>query len=215
MRRAAVTALAIVVAAVALAPVAAEAQRRGAGGRPPGGAGFSGASPRGFHHGAPGARGFAHRRFGGVVVLAPPLFWYGSDWYGFDSGYPGPPAYAPTYGPSVIYAPSPGGSPSGAPPAPTAPPPPSVVELPTGRWELRGDGISVPYRWVWIPSPPTTPPAPPDGGTPTPAPSSRPEPPGNTRVYRWTDAAGTLHLTDRLDQVPERYRAPARAAKPS
>src|SRR6185369_10381624 len=97
VRRAAVTALAIVVAAVALAPVAAEAQRRGAGGRPPGG---------------PGARGFPHRRFGGVVVLAPPLFWYGSDWYGFDSGYPGPPDYVPIYGPPVVYAPSRGGSPS-------------------------------------------------------------------------------------------------------
>ena len=209
MRRAAVTALALVVGAMALAPVAAEAQRMGAGGRGAGGAGFSGASHRGVHHGAPGARGFAHRRFGGVVLLAPPLFWYGSDWYGYDPGYAA--AYAPSYGPAVAYAPSPSTSLSLAPPAPAAPPPPTVVELSTGRWELRGDGINVPYRWVWIPNAPTAPPsAPPDAA---PAPSSRPEPPGNTRVYRWTDAEGTLHMTDRLDQVPERYRV--RAGKPS
>jgi hypothetical protein len=210
VRRAAVTALALVVGAVALAPAAAEAQRRGAG-RPAGGAGFSGASHRGVHHGAPGPRGFGHRRFGGVVLLAPPLFWYGSDFSG-DPGYASTPAYAPAYGPSVVYAPSPG-SLSVAPPAPPTPPP-TVVELPTGRWELRGDGINVPYRWVWIPNPPTAPPSgPSDGGAP--GPSSRPEPPGNTRVYRWTDAEGTLHLTDRLDQVPPRYRPPARAPKPS
>lgn len=211
MRRAAVAALALVVGMVALAPGAAEAQRRGSGG-----ASFSGASPRGVHHGAPGARGFGHRRFGGVVLLAPPLFWYGSDWYGYDSGYAASPAYAPAYAPPVAYAPPPGGSLSLAPSAPTAAPPPSVVELPTGRWELRGDGISVPYRWVWIPNPPSAPPAGPPGGEPAaPSPSSRPEPPGNTRLYRWTDGEGTLHLTDRLDQVPERYRAQARAAKPS
>jgi hypothetical protein len=209
-------ALALVVGTVALPPVAAEAQRMGAGGRAHNGAGFSGSSHRGVHHGAPGARGFAHRRFGGVVVLAPPLFWYGSDWYGFDPGYAAAPAYAPAYAPSVAYAPAPGGSLTLAPPAPTAPPPPSVVELPTGRWELRGDGLNVPYRWVWIPNPPSAPPSAAPGGEPAaPGPSSRPEPPGHTRVYRWTDAEGTLHMTDRLDQVPERYRAQARAAKPS
>jgi hypothetical protein len=207
-----VVALALVAGAVALAPIAADAQRMGAGGRPAGGAGFSGSSHRGGHHGAPGARGFSHRRFGGgVVVLAPPLFWYGSDWPGYDPGYAA--AYPPAYGPAVAYAPPPATSLSLAPPAPTAPPPPTVVELPTGRWELRGDGINVPYRWVWIPSPPTAAPSGSSGAPAAPAPASRPEPPGNTRVYRWTDAEGTLHMTDRLDQVPERYRA--RAAKPS
>jgi hypothetical protein len=67
---------------------------------------------------------------------------------------------------------------------------------------------------------PTRPPGrrggPPAGAAPiAPGPSSRPEPPGHTRVYRWTDADGTLHLTDRLDQVPARYRPSAGAAKPS
>lgn len=209
--------LAVAVGAVALAPVAAEAQRMGAGGRVPGGAGFSGASQRGFHHGAPGARRFAHRRFGSVVVVAPPLFWYGSDWYGADPGYAVPSGYTPPYAPPVMYTPSPGGSLSVTPSAPTAAPSPTVVEFPTGRWELRGDGINVPYRWVWIPNPPTAPPSgAPDGGAPAaPGPSSRAEPLGNTRVYRWTDSEGILHMTDRLDQVPARYRPAAGAPKPS
>ena len=27
----------------------------------------------------------------------------------------------------------------------------TVVQYPQGRYELRGDGVSVPYYWVWIP----------------------------------------------------------------
>ena len=50
---------------------------------------------------------------------------------------------------------------------------------------------------------------------PTPPPSSKPEPPGNTRIYRWTDAQGVLHLTDRLETIPDRYRSGARAGRPS
>ena len=38
-----------------------------------------------------------------------------------------------------------------------APTRPSVIEFPTGRYELRGDGISTPYVWVWIPNPPPPP----------------------------------------------------------
>ena len=40
----------------------------------------------------------------------------------------------------------------------SAPSSPTVVYFPTGRYELRGDGINVPYTWVWIPNPPTAPP---------------------------------------------------------
>jgi hypothetical protein len=96
---------------------------------------------------------------------------------------------------------------------------PSVIQYPTGRWELRGDGLTAPYRWVWIPNPPSAPPSsvPPAGEpvAPTPPVSSRPEPPGNTRIYRWTDGQGVLHLTDRLETIPERYRSQARAGRPS
>jgi len=206
--------LTIAAVALAVAPTPALAQRMGGGGRAGSGAGshrggFHNTSPGG--HGFPGGRGFVHRPFGGIVVFAPP-FWYGSDtFYDPGSGYGPAPAYGATpYGPTM------GGTLALA---PASPPMPSVIQYPTGRWELRGDGLTIPYRWVWIPNPPPAPPsAPPPGGEPVaPAPpaSSRPEPPGNARIYRWTDGQGVLHLTDRQESVPERYRAQARASRPS
>jgi hypothetical protein len=57
---------------------------------------------------------------------------------------------APPY--QVIYA---------APPTvfvqPSPPPAPRVVYYPHGRYELRGDGITAAYQWVWIPNPPPPP----------------------------------------------------------
>jgi hypothetical protein len=98
-------------------------------------------------------------------------------------------------------------------PAPTAaapppvPPLPQVVEYPTGRYELRGDGTATPYVWVWIPNPPAAPPvaapAPPD------EPSAIPTRRGET--YRWTDAEGTTFWTNRRDKVPEAFRPLAQA----
>jgi hypothetical protein len=68
------------------------------------------------------------------------------------------------------------------------------VEFPTGRYELRGDGITTPHTWVWVPAPPSQPPA----GEPS-----------RHQLYRWTDADGVAHWTDRLEIVPEQYRAEA------
>ena len=198
--------LAVAAAALAVVTTDALAQRMGGGAR----AGGSGSAHHGFHNGGPGGRSFGHRPFGafgrGVVVFVPPL-WYGSD-FGYDPG----PAYAPTpsYGPAV-YGSGVGGTLALA---LATPPTPSVIQYPTGRWELRGDGLTVPYRWVWIPNPPAAPPSE-EPSAPAPPTSSRPEPPGNTKLYRWTDGQGVLHLTDRLDTVPERYRAQARASHPS
>lgn len=47
-------------------------------------------------------------------------------------------------------------------------PMPTVVLYPHGRYELRGDGVTTPYHWVWIPNPPPPPPpvAPPSSKTP-------------------------------------------------
>ena len=89
----------------------------------------------------------------------------------------------------------------------------SVVEFPTGRYELRGDGITEPYRWVWIPKPPTAPPAEPP--SPVPPTSGEAGPTRHAPLYRWTDEQGTLHYTDRLTAVPDRYRAKARRGEPS
>lgn len=108
--------------------------------------------------------------------------------------YVGPPAYYdPAYAvPPVAYVAPP------IPPAPAAPPPErEVVEHSDGRYELRGDGISVPYRWVWIPNPPPAPPT---------TAASKPD----VRLYGWTDEHGMLHVTDRLDRIPERHREQAK-----
>jgi hypothetical protein len=58
--------------------------------------------------------------------------------------------------------------------APTA----TVVQYPTGRYELRGDGVSVPYYWVWLPTQPViAAPAPPPVGAPAPPDVAVPGPP--------------------------------------
>ncbi len=80
--------------------------------------------------------------------------------------------------------------------APAPPPMPTVIQYPTGRYELRGDGVTTPYVWVWIPNPPSAPPPP-----PTPPPPAR-----DSQLYRWTDEQGAVHWTDRWDAVPEQYR---------
>jgi len=40
-------------------------------------------------------------------------------------------------------------------------PNPRVVNYPSGRYELYGDGMSTPYYWVWIPAGATLPAPPP------------------------------------------------------
>ena len=129
--------------------------------------------------------------------------------YGSGYGYVAPstviysaPAYvAPP--PAPVYAPTP---PAYAPPPVSSAPSPTetVIEFPEGRYELRGDGATTPYRWVWVPNPPA---APPSEVMPRSAPKSAPEPARRIDVFRWTDEAGVVHLTDRLDKVPEAYRA--------
>jgi len=199
------------VASVALGPTAALAQRaaRGSGGGRVIVANPAGSRPSAHHRFAPNSfapRSFFHRGFtplGTIVVYAPlsygPSSYYGSPYYGSPSYYDPSLVYAPP----AMYGPPTGGTVSLAPP----PPMPSVIEYPTGRYELRGDGITAPYRWVWIPNPPPAPPAdaPPAGAPASPASRDR-EPVRHTALYRWTDAQGVVHLTDRRDTVPDRSR---------
>jgi hypothetical protein len=51
---------------------------------------------------------------------------------------------------------------------------PRVVRYPHGRYELRGDGVTTAYQWVWIPAVPPPPPPPPPAAPP---PGSAPPPP--------------------------------------
>ena len=127
-----------------------------------------------------------------VVTHAPPVSYEPP-----VSAAPPPAIYNPNVGDAISMAPSP--------PRPT----PGVVEFPTGRYELYGDGMATPYTWVWIPNPPTAPPAP-----PTAPPSQAPDPgdplvPSRRELFRWTDEAGVAYWTDRLDAVPQQYRAEA------
>ena len=101
-----------------------------------------------------------------------------------------------------------------SPPAPAAAasPPvpllPSVVEHPTGRYELRGDGVATPYVWVWIPNPPPAPPAAPPASPDEPRAGSAPSA-IRSQVYRWTDDEGTTFWTNRVESVPEPQRSRA------
>ncbi|PYO47527.1 MAG: hypothetical protein DMD84_23340 [Candidatus Rokuibacteriota bacterium] len=177
------------------------------------GHGFHGGG-RGFHGGGRGFGHFQHRPFGPrLIVVAPfsPFGFYSMSPFAYSSPavYDAPPpvAYAappPVYDPSSAYGPPPAYA---APPPAHAPPLSQDVQpierdavFPTGRYVLRGDGVNVPYTWVWIPNPPTAPP----GG----APSSSMA--GERTVYAWTDANGVTTWTDRLSKVPPEHRANAR-----
>jgi hypothetical protein len=131
---------------------------------------------------------------------------------------PAPTYYAPA--PATYYSPPPPSGTVSVAPAPSD----NVIQYSHGRYELRGDGVSTPYRWVWIPNPPPPPPAAPSA--PPSDPSSVIQSPGDSafggpvaprqsQLYRWTDTTGVVHWTDRIDMVPEKYRAGARHYPPS
>jgi len=159
-------------------------------------------------------RPFGHRPFFrpfvpfGVVVYGGPGFYGPSGYWPNDYGappsyYSGPPDYgAPSYDSSLSPA-VPDGSLSQ---------PSGVVEFPTGRYVLQGDGVNAPYVWVWIPNPPPGPPPlpPPPPTAPPGAPSSDPGGPyaPQRSIYQWTDEQGVIHLTDRPDTIPLQYRRP-------
>jgi hypothetical protein len=101
-------------------------------------------------------------------------------------------------------------------PAPPPPPPPPVVlQYFNGRYEQRGDGIATASRWVWIPNAPEAEPpaAQPDDPAPDGPKPTTPVPSQYGQLYRWVDERGTVHWTQGLDAVPERYRPqPARGS---
>ncbi len=99
-----------------------------------------------------------------VSALAAPRVVYTTPVYYAPYGYPAayvpaaasyPAAYYPTYRAVYPYA-------AATPPAVWTGS--RVVQYAHGRYELRGDGMSVPYLWVWIPSVPAPAPAPSQDG---------------------------------------------------
>jgi hypothetical protein len=195
-------------ATLSMAPTADADPRfhgRSAGGRFGGGHSFH-AHGHAFHNHGFGHHRFFPRRFVTFgVVVAPPVVVYSS-----PPVFYAPPLYysVPVYAPPPVYDP-----PAYSQPAP-APPPPRVVEYATGRYELRGDGVTTPYAWVWIPNPPPPPAAPPPA-PPEAAPTSSHVPPArHMQFYRWADEQGVVHWTDRLEAVPQRYRQEAKPPEP-
>ena len=141
-------------------------------------------------HDRPGLRRRQHAPRPFVTYYVPPPVVY-------DTYYTPPPVY---YVPPVVYQAPPVSYP--------APAMPRVIEYPTGRYELRGDGVSTPYEWAWIPNPPPEPPPPFEPPSVLPEPEVEPEAPARSReAFRWTDAGGVTTWTDRLDNVTEGYRA--------
>jgi hypothetical protein len=148
---------------------------------------------RGVHQFAGHQAHFARHAVPVTVFGAAPLVYYAP-----------PVAYGPTtYDVPPVYDehPIPYGQPTGGAislaPSPAATTP-NVIQYSTGRYELRGDGMTVPYTWVWIPNPP---PAPPDAAVP-----DDPRPSRRSKLYRWTDEQGVVHWTDAKDSVPQAYR---------
>lgn len=170
------------------------------------GAGFPGAVRRPFGANPFVHRPFVHHRFVRPFVpfgaIAPPVVIYTLPpfYNGSPSEFYGTPAYSAL--PDLYGAPA-GGAVTAAP----APPLPSVVQYSTGGYELRGDGLTTAYRWVWIPNPPPAPP--PETPPSAPPTSSNAAPPRHTRVYRWTDDQGVAHWSDQPNAVPAQYRAQA------
>ena len=95
-----------------------------------------------------------------------PPFFYSSFYYAPPPYYYAPPAYyyaPPAYvvPPGYSYSAPPSydlNTPPGFYSAPAAPQFQREVVFPEGRYYLQGDGDAVPYRWVWVPNPPTAPP---------------------------------------------------------
>jgi hypothetical protein len=144
----------------------------------------------------------------GTGIYAVPYAPYYSDSGYYDSAYDSSmyaspyPMYGSPYGVTSMQA-------APAPPPPPAAPVQNVVEFSSGRYELRGDGMAVPYAWVWIPNAPSAPPSgpPPPGGAPASASS------GHGKLYRWTDSQGVLHVTDRWQAVPPEYRSKVKSSE--
>ena len=182
-------------------------------GRGQGGGGFQGGRGGsqgrfhggGFHHGGRFHRGccFGPAFVGGVFV-GPALVYpyYSSPYYSYpyyDSSYSYPAYSDPVYQPQTQLF--------------VAPFLRREVCYAGGCYRLQGDGVTVAYRWIWIPAVPNPPPAPPTA-PPMGSPTSGAPAPGNSvpsrpaqQLYRWVDEQGVANWTNNRQAVPQRYRS--------
>jgi hypothetical protein len=165
-------ALAIVgsaLALAALAPIASEAAGRMgmASSRGQQGGSFRGQSFHGQHFRGQHFRGhpFPNNRsnFYRSSYYRPNYYWpYFYPYYSSleSSGYSAPLSYAPQQSyPGYSDAPYGYGAPSGSLELAPAPQIEREVVFAEGRYVLLGDGQATPFRWVWVPNPPTAPPS--------------------------------------------------------
>ena len=97
-----------------------------------------------------------------AAITAPPVVYAAPAYYPpayYGGPYPAAPAayYPATYYPARAYAASPAGYVAAAPAASQGWTGPRVVQYAHGRYELRGDGVTVPWAWIWIPNAPRAP----------------------------------------------------------
>jgi len=189
--------------------------------------GFQGFNPGNFQGFNPGEAGRSfksgsskHERFSPRHRFPRSFGWAGG--YVVD-GY-GAPFYDPTLDDPLLYD-TPAANPSGlsTPPSnvpvvvpgagtdPTAFARPAI-EYPGGRYELRGDGVTIPYNWVWIPNPPAGPPAP--APPPMASGSGDLSPARRSKLYQWVDEQGVVHMTNNAQAVPEPFRNQTKPSKP-
>ena len=101
--------------------------------------------------------------------LFAPGVWASSYYYGYPYRYPY--GYYPVvaYAPPAAYASAPAYyAQQPVTYAPPAPPVQNQVVYPTGKYILRGDGVTTAYQWVWVPNPPPPPSGPPPLAAPPP-----------------------------------------------
>jgi len=71
--------------------------------------------------------------------------------------------------------------------------------------------VTIPYNWVWIPNPPAGPPAP--APSPTASGSGDQSSARRSKLYRWIDEQGVVHMTNNVEAVPEPFRKQAKPGK--
>src|SRR5713226_7137924 len=168
------------------------------------GGGFHGGSRGGFQSG-----GFHHGRFhrGGFHRFGccfGPAF-VGGVFVGSAFPYP-----YPVYYPEPVYVPTPAYQPQTQ--LSVAPSIQREVCYVGGCYRLQGDGVTVAYRWVWIPTvpePPPDPPTAPPAGPPAPSGLVPADPAPShpaQQLYRWIDEQGVANWTNSGEAVPDRYR---------
>ena len=170
------------------------------------GGGFHGSHGRfhggGFHHGGRFHRGCC---FGPAFVFVGPALaypYYSSPYYSYsyyDSSYSYPAYPDPVYQPQTQLL--------------VAPSVQREVCYVGGCYRLQGDGVTIAYRWIWIPTVPNPPPPPPTA-PPMGSPTSGAPPPDDSvpsrptqQLYRWIDEQGVSNWTNNRQAVPQRYHS--------